>query len=247
MAVDNSKIVDLNKRFVSPKGILEPYAYLNRPDYGHGHFANERGKYKAALTFSADDPQVQKLIAFVEDVYNKTYDTYLADYKANPPPVARGKKALEPYQGDLPFIENGDGTVTFRFDAWASFIDKKTQEVKQINLTYADAKGKPIKTKDLPSIFGGSELRTSFKVLPYGWSNVAGASVKLQLQGVMLINVVESSGGGEFGEFAEEGGFEASEREERTEFSQGDDDDTPPFRADSGDGDDNLGTQGGDF
>lgn len=210
MAVDNKTITDTNKRYVSPKGTLEPYAYLNKPDYGRDHFANERGKYKAAITMDLSDPKVQELCAFLTEVYDKTYEVYLQDNRENPPKVVKGKKILEPYQGDLPFIENDDGTVTFKFDAWAAYTDSKTNEIKPISLSYADARGKPIKQKELPNIFGGSTLRASFKILPYGWSNVAGASIKLQLQGVMLIDVVESSGGtDEFSEFAEEDGYEA--------------------------------------
>ena len=248
MAVDHSKIVDLNKRFVSPKGVLEPYAYLNKPDYGRDNFKNERGKYKLALTMEVSDPNVQKLMKFIEDKYELTYKMYLEDHAENPPAVVRGKKALEPYQGELPFVDNGDGTVTFKMDAWASYTDKD-KNIKPITLTYADARGKPIKAKDLPNIFGGSTLRASFKVMPYGWSNVAGASVKLQLQGVMLIDVVESSqdGANDFGDYAEDDGYEAGESSNRSEPDDGDfggDESDMPFDGGS-DAAENLGTSGG--
>lgn len=225
MAVNNRDIVDTNKRFVSPKGILEPYAYLNRPDYGQDHFKNERGKYKATVTYDLKEPAVQKLVAWIDELFEETYATYLKDHKENPPPpVPRGKKPLEPYQGNLPYTENDDGTVTFRFEAWAAYTDRKTNAIRPINMAYADARGKPIKQTALPNIFAGTELRVSFKVLPYGWSTVAGAAIKLQLQGAMLINVVESSQEQDngFGEYAEEdGGFDAAEHTAHKDASQG--------------------------
>lgn len=253
MAVDTNTIVERNKRFVTPKGIAEPYAYLNRPDYGQGHFANDRGKHKVSLTYPVSDPEVQKLMGFLEGLYAKTYEVYLEDHKKNPPAVQRGKKPLEPYQGNLPFVENGDGTVTFRFDAWASYVDPKTKQTKPINLTYADAQGRPIANSNVPNIFGGSELRVSYKVVPYGWSNIAGASIKLQLQGVQLIKVVESSNdaSNDFADFAEEGGYEAPAGSEFAQHGEEDEEEEqPPFNTGKGDDDDDEGLhapQGGDF
>lgn len=250
MAVNEKDIVDTRKRFVSPKGVLEPYAYLNKPDYGRDHFVNERGQYKASITCELDDPKVQQFIKFIDDIYQRNWELRLADHKENPPAVQRGKKPLEPYQGSLPYVENDDGTVTFNFSAWASYL--KDGEKKAINLTFADAKGKPVKAADVPNIWSGSELRVSFKALPYGWSNVAGASVKLQLQGVMLIDVKTSSDGAdEFAEFAEEDGFEAGDyapaKSSTPDYGDDDEDDAP--WEDRGDaGEDSMGVQGtGDF
>lgn len=249
MAVNERDIVDTRKRFVSPKGVLEPYAYLNKPDYGRDHFVNERGQYKASITYDLNDPKVQQFIKFIDDVYQRNWELRLADHEENPPTVPRGKKPLEPYKGVLPYVENDDGTVTFNFGAWASYL--KDGEKKAINLTFADAKGKPVRGADVPNIWSGSELRVSFKVLPYGWSKIAGASVKLQLQGVMLIDVKTSSDGAdEFAEYAEEEGFEAGDYAPAAKSSSpdyGDDADAAPWEND-GHEEDSMGVQGsGDY
>lgn len=249
MAVNNNDIVDTRKRFVSPKGTLEAYAYLNKPDYGRDHFVNDRGQYKCSITCDLSDPKVQQFIKFIDDIYERNWELRIADHNENPPTVQRGKKPLEPYKGNLPYVENGDGTVTFNFGAWASYL--KDGEKKAINLTFADAKGKPVRGADVPNIWSGSELRVSFKVLPYGWSQVAGASVKLQLQGVMLIDVKTSSDGAdEFAEFAEEEGFAAGDHAPAAKSSGAPDyDDEEAPWVDQGNADEgSMGVQGsGDF
>lgn len=248
MAIQASDITDIRKKYVTPKGELEPYAYLNKPDFGRDHFVNERGTYKCSLTFSLDDPKTVALMDFIDEVYNKNWEMRLADHEDNPPPRVRGKKVLEPYKGDLPYTDNGDGTVTFSFSAWASFIkDGKKQDIR---MTYADSRGRPLKADQVPAIWSGSILRASFKVLPYGWSNVAGASVKLQLHGVMLIDVISGSGGAdEFAEFAEEdGGFEAGDyvaADSRGNHEDEEQDDQAPWEGEDEGGEPELGT--GDY
>ncbi|MCY4689490.1 hypothetical protein LI077_23070, partial [Escherichia coli] len=55
-----------------------------------------------------------------------------------------------------------------------------------------------------------------YTLFPYGWSAVAGASVKLQLDSVMLIKLVEFGGGDDdWGDEIEEDGDEADEAQTR--------------------------------
>ncbi|MBX8511929.1 hypothetical protein K5D34_19790 [Pseudomonas cichorii] len=89
----------------------------------------------------------------------------------------------------MPFYENGDGTVTFKFKRYASYIDKNTEETKSLPLELVDSRGAPI--VNVPAIAGGSELKVKFSIFPYGWTHLAGSSVKLQLLGVMLVTLVE--------------------------------------------------------
>lgn len=182
-----------SKSFISAKGIAEPYCYLAAPDYGSGQFKNDRGVYKVSLTVQSNDPKCKQMKEEIIKAHEEDYAERLEDFKANPPKVAKGKKVLQPYVGDMPFFDNEDGTTTFNFKCYASFIDKKTDEVKQINVPIVDSQGKVINGKR-PAISGGSELKIMYNIMPYGWSQVAGASVKLQLVSVMLINLVEYSG-----------------------------------------------------
>lgn len=205
---------------VSAAGQAEPYCYLQKPDYGHGDFKNERGVYKVDLTCSIDDPKAVALMNEITRVAEADYAERVEAHEANPPVVQRGKKPLLPYQGDLPFFDNGDGTVTFKFKCYGSFIDKKTKETRAIELAVVDSAGKRI--RQVPAISGGSTLKLKFSMMPYGWSAVAGASVKLQLEGVMLIDLVEFGGGDndDWGGETEDGGYRASEEQRSAPQSQ---------------------------
>lgn len=198
--------------YTTPKGVVEPYAYLTKPDFGGEGFENPRGTYKCSLTLP-NGPSTQAMIDKIVSIHEADYAARLEAHEANPPKPVKGKKLLEPYEGDLPFFDNGDGTTTFNFKAHASFDDKKTGENKKINIGIVDSKGKRI--TDLPFISGGSELKIKFSIQPYGWSNVAGCSVKLQLEGVMVVMLNNSAGGDDWGDDIEEGGFEAADAPKR--------------------------------
>lgn len=196
------------KVFTSALGVAEPYAYIAKPDFGQGSFKNERGVYKVSLTIPND--KCQGMIDAIVKAHEENYERLVAEYEENPPKVARGKKPLEPYEGDMPFFDNDDGTTTFSFKCYGSFTDRKTGENKPINLVVVDSKGKKI--QDVPIIGGGSKLKVKFSLVPYGWSKVAGASVKLQLESVMLVELATFGGGGDdWADEVEEGGYEASE------------------------------------
>lgn len=189
----------------TPVGTVEPYCYLAKPDFGQGSFATERGKYKVNLTI--DGPKAQPLIDKIVALHEREYAKRVAEFKKNPPQVARGKKPLQPYEGDMPFFENDDGTVTFKFMAYDRY--ERDGEVIMLPLKVVDARGKRI--EKVPNISGGSEGKVRFSMFAYGWSNVAGASVKLQLDSFMLTKLVEFAAGGDDWAGQEEDGYVASE------------------------------------
>ncbi|MBH9196975.1 single-stranded DNA-binding protein [Pseudomonas aeruginosa] len=202
----------------TPVGVVEPYCYIAKADFGQGSFATERGKYKVNLTVPTEkaQPLIDKIVALYESDYAKR----LAEYKKNPPNVPKGKKPPKaPYQGDLPFVENDDGTVTFRFQSYDRY--ERDGEVIMKPLKVVDAKGKRI--EKVPNISGGSEGKCRFSLFAYGWSNVAGASVKLQLDSFMLTKLVEFSAGGDGWGGQEEDGYVASESNEGSGKSDWDD------------------------
>lgn len=176
--------------FTSALGTAEPYAYLHKPDYGNEKFKNDRGVYKVQLTIP--NSKCQSMIDAIVKCHEEDYAARVEEFKANPPQTQRGKKPLKPYEGDLPFFENDDGTTTFFFKSYGSFKDKKTGEVKPIILKVVDSKGKRI--EDVPMITGGSKLKVKFSMIPYGWNTAVGASVKLQLEAVQLIELASFNG-----------------------------------------------------
>jgi hypothetical protein len=176
--------------YITPQGVAEAGCAIQKPDYGDPEkgFGNPRGEYRVNLTIPSR--AARPLIKQIVKVHEANYKALVAEYKKSPPTTYPGKKVLEPYEGDMPFYESGDGTVTFKFKRYAWHIDKNTQESKSLPLEFVDSRGTPI--VNVPAIAGGSELKLKFSLFPYGWSHVAGSSVKLQLLGVMLVKLVEA-------------------------------------------------------
>ena len=201
----------------TPKGTVEPYCYIAKADFGHGSFASERGKYKINLTIPSG--QAQRLIDKIVSHHEKAYSRRLEAHEKNPPKVVRGKKPLVPYEGDLPFIDNDDGTVTFKFSGYSSY--EKDGEVIPIDLKVVDARGKRI--EKVPNISGGSEGKVRFCLIDYPWNATVGASVKLQLDSFMLIKLVEYAAGGDDWSGQEEDGYVAPEATEGSAKSDWDD------------------------
>lgn len=188
------------ERFVSPKGIAS-YPYLTEPDTKF----NPDGDYKVSLIVAGDD--ANKIINFLTEQHK---DAVAKAKKDN-----AGKRVKE---GDLPFFENDDNTVTFKFKLKAKVTPKNGKPFEQKPALF-DAKGKPLTSE--PKIGGGSVIKVSYEVVPY-YTAVAGAGVSLRLKAVQIIELKEYSGGStaeNYG-FGEEEGFEA------------DDDETLPFDAD---------------
>lgn len=194
------------KTFTTPvAGLVEPYSWLNKADTKF----NDRGEYKVNLTFQLSEPRVQKMLDVLQKIHDEAYAEALAAHEANPPPVQRGKKPIEPREGDMPWIENGDGTVTMKFKGFASYLKDGVSE--PIVLRGYDTEGKLI--KNIPNIGTGSELKVKFKVLPFKWNAATGASVKLQLESFMLVELKEfsagSGGDGGWGDEADGSGYKA--------------------------------------
>ena len=198
------------ERFVSPKGTAS-YPYLTKPDTKF----NPDGEYKVSLIVDGD--AASKTI----DLLAEQHDAAVSKAKKE----NAGKRVKE---GELPFIGNDDGTVTFKFKLKAKVTPKNGNQFEQKPLLF-DAKGKPLVGE--PKVGGGSTIKVSYEVVPY-YTAIAGAGVSLRLKAVQIIELKEYSGGGnaESYGFCEEEGFEAGE------------DDTPPFDADTA----NDSSAGGD-
>lgn len=199
----------------SALGTAEPYAWLSKPDYGNEEkgFGNPRGIYRVNLTIPNKDPRCQTMVDQIVHCHESSYADAVEEHKANPPQVQRGKKPLIPYEGDMPFFDNGDGTTTFKFKCYASFQDRITKETKHLGLTVVDSRG--IKMQEVPIIAGGSKLKVKYSLIPYKWNTAVGASVKLQLEGVMLVELATFGGGDDWADDVEEGGYQAGPAKEQ--------------------------------
>lgn len=188
------------ERFVSPKGIAS-YPYLTKPDTKF----NTEGEYKVSLLVSGGDA-------------SKAIDFLTEQHKAAVSKAKKENAGKRVKESELPFIENDDGTVTFKFKMKAKVTPKKGDTFEQKPALF-DAKGKPLTGET--KIGGGSVVKVCYEVVPY-YTAIAGAGVSLRLKAVQIIELKEYSGGGnaESYGFGEEEGFEASEE------------DTQPFAAD---------------
>lgn len=212
--------------FFTPKGTAEPYCAIQKPDYGNEEkgFGNARGVYKVNLTVPRRDAQPH--IDRINRMHADNWAQIQEDWKnggeaAAKAKLGRGKQLLVPYEGNLPYFENDDGTVTFKFAGYASYQDKTTKEMKPIVLKVVDAKGKRIDA--VPAISGGSELKVRYNPFAYGFNATVGASVKLQLDSVMLITLREYAAGSDDWAGEEEEGYVAPERSaEWDDHDQGD-------------------------
>lgn len=202
--------------FISAKGKAAPYCAIQKPDYGTDEFPQPRGEYKVNLVVPKAEAQAD--IKRITKIYEDSYAAFLEEHEANPPKVAPGKRPVPVRQGELPFFDDGNGNVVFKMKGYASYKCQKTGDMKDINLGVADSKGKRMSV--VPNISGGSTLKLRYSVFPYKWNTAVGASVKLQLEGVMLIDLVEFGAGGDddWGDAVEEGGFVADETREREQW-----------------------------
>jgi hypothetical protein len=197
----------------TPRGIAESDCAIHEPDYGcpAKGFGNPRGIYRVNLTIPV--ATARPLIKLITKAHSDNLKILVAESAKCPPASPAGRECLKPYEGDMPFVENEDGTVTFKIRRYASYIDPGTQGTKPFPLKVVDSKGKRIGS--VPAIAGGSELKVKFALFPYGWSAVAGASVILQLDSVMLIKLVKPSTDASDDGWANEAvahGYEANDR-----------------------------------
>ena len=101
--------------------------------------------------------------------------------------------------------------------------NKKTGETMRITIRVVDSKGKPIKNP--PIINGGSKVK--FKVSIRGYADTGiGGGVTIDLESVMIVELVEFTGGSnEWGEEAVDGGFVARDEPQLDQGSKPQDSD----------------------
>lgn len=185
------------KFYVSPRGKVAPYAWLNKADTKF----KTQGEYKVNLI--VPEAEGQKLADAIQAAHDRNYEVSKKDAKF------KGKRLIE---AELPyFYDEEEGSFVFKFKCNASYIDKKDQETKQIVLRCVDSQGE--RMPKVPAIGAGSSIKVRFSMLPFAAAGGIGAGIKLQMDSLMLIELVEFSAGGaggkdeNWGDEVEEGGF----------------------------------------
>lgn len=180
--------------FISACGYVEPYCYLTKPDFGNEKFKQPRGLYKVSLTISNDDERCQKMKQLILNAHEANYKAAVAqaqEANRNKPQVRGKPSGANIKQGPIPFVETPEENVTtFNFKSYASYTDKSNNVVAN-DLNIHDSKG--VLIKNPPAIGEGSHIKVKFSLVPYN-TTTAGAGIKLQLESVMLIKLVEFTG-----------------------------------------------------
>ena len=147
----------------------------------------DEGEYSVVGRAQADDPAIKKLIATCD----KAAEESLAEAKANAKTPAEARKWETKY---LPYKmveddETGEptGEVDFKFTMKASGVSKKTGKPWTRKPSVFNAKGVPVNGEI--NIGGGTIGKVSFQIIPYAPTTTVGASVKMALEGVQIIDL----------------------------------------------------------
>lgn len=169
---------------LTPIGVAS-YPYLTKPDTKFGN------KYHTKLTFDATAGSGAEFAQQLEDLAEKHFQQCLSE-------AQKGKRIKK---ADLPFINNGDGTITVIAKLNAEGINGKTQQAFTQRPVIYDEKNR---TWDLNTgIFSGFELRLQVEVVQYNTPTL-GAGVSLRLKAVKVEKRVERGVANPFGAPQEE-------------------------------------------
>lgn len=182
------------QNFVTPEAPCL-YPFLNRADTKH----NKNGVYRVSLVFDREDAFPKK----VEAAAKKAYEEAKKDMKPKDAKKVPFFNPITPIEDDE---GNETGQVKIEFKSYATYVDKKTEEVKPIRLNAFDAAGKPV--RKLPRIGNGSVLSVAFRPNP---SIVSGTFYyTLYMNAFQLVKLVEyAPDGSSYGFTKKDDGFDA--------------------------------------
>jgi hypothetical protein len=197
---------------VSPKGKFA-YPAITKPDYGNDKHPKPHGEYKVSLVLT--EKEAQPFIKQLQETYDSAIEAGEEAFKELG--VAQRKKLGSVTKNDLYAVEydkqteEPTGNVIFKFSMKASGKNKKGEEWHRKPSVF-DAKGKPIKTAI--NIWSGTVGKVAYSTSPYFVEGTGSAGLKLYLNAVQIIELVngDSKGASAFG-FGEEDGFTAEEEE----------------------------------
>lgn len=205
---------------VSPKGTFV-YPKLNEPDYGTKEYPKADGEYSVRLRMRADAPETKAFIAKLQPLYDAAMAN--ADVEFKKLDVASRKKHGKVKPNDLfatvydKETEEATGDIDFKFSTQAGGTIKKgpkTGKTWERRPTIFDAKGTPM--KNAPAIWGGTVGKVSFSTTESGYfvKGTAAAGLKLSLEAVQIIDLVQGGdkSAKEHG-FGEEEGYSAPTEE----------------------------------
>lgn len=202
---------------IAPAGPCGRFAALLKPDYGTDAYPKPNGEWKVSVIYSEEESAAirakveAKTEAFLAET-KKDLEKKLADAKTGPE-KKKVKDAIEKLHTHYPWDEGvddegeADGTYILKFGSPAAFKDKKTDSMRQKPLPLFDCsvpKPKEIKPE---SIWGGSIVKPAFDYMPYYVAGTGMVGIKLRLNAVQIVELVQGGGAGSASSY----GFSGSE------------------------------------
>lgn len=202
------------KQYVSPRGIAM-YPWLNKPDTEY-----DSGTYKVTLKLTDEDFTApnkrwdgqslkEVLEAAVEAKFQESVDN------AKTPAIAKKITKTMPFHAE----EDDDGEptgnwkLTFKMKA---HVEPKNGEPFDQKPIIVDSKQNEMNE----AIYGGSEIKVQFQVVPYYMAKDKAAGVSLRLSAVQVLELVQGTRGTAF---EDEDGYESSSGSSGTAFDDDDD------------------------
>ena len=188
---------------VTPKGTFR-FPKLSEPDYGNDKFPKPDGEYSVQLVLQKGSEEFKALMAKLETLHKEALAE--ASEKFDDLPVAARKtfekKKIAGPQANPIYTELYDketeeptGEVFFKATMKASGKFKKGpkqgQKWERSPIIF-DAKGR--RMANVPAIWSGTVGKVSVEVSSYFIPGTAAAGIKLNLNGVQIIDLVSSGG-----------------------------------------------------
>ncbi len=227
-------------KFTSPK-LKFKFPKVAEPDYGSTDYPKPDGEFSLRGVASLDDPMIKAFIDKLSPHYDEAVKVAAEEFAKLK--VETRKKLGEVKLNDLyttlydQETEEPTGEIEFKFAMKYSGQFKKGPKTGQFWTRYPDlfdAKGQPIKgtvqrdergnvlkdkagkpIRKFPSVWGGTIGRISFEASPYFIPGTGAAGLKLNLNGVQVIDLVsEGSRNASSHGFGAEDGYSYEEEDE---------------------------------
>ena len=188
-------------RYITPVGVAV-YPYLDKPDTKF----KEEGEFRTKLRMSAEAAAPIIELVDAEMAEAKKIEKLIEATKKLP----KGKTIPEntPYKNAVDDQGDETGEIEFNFAATASGVSKKNGKPWTRTIDIFDAK----KKKMTGGIWSGSKLKVAYTIGSYFINAKVGYGVKLYLEAVQVIELVQ--GGNRNAEgygFGEEEGYESAD------------------------------------
>lgn len=181
--------------FVTPAGIFR-FPKLSEPDYGTKEYPKPDGEYSVQLIMKAADPKVKAFLASLQPLYDAAmakaeyaFDELRAESRKklkqvhpNPAYTEILDKETEKPTGEIYIKAAMRASGTIKADS-----PRKGQKWERKPVLF-DAKGN--RMKNVPAIWGGTEGKLSVEVSDYFIAGTAAAGIKLNLNGVQILDLV---------------------------------------------------------